>query len=119
MTRAADLENLGMFGRKQLLICGAVYGVGLSVAGFYATGYGHGTYALLGLASAPLGAISSLLGLFVSPVFSYGVIAALFAAPVLWGWIWSLLQPESPRRRQFLFVILLYYASVAVVLANP
>jgi len=117
-TQVAGLEYLGMFGRKQLLICGAVYGVGLSVAGFLAAGYGEGTYVLLGLASAPLVAISSLLSLIRIPAFSFGAIGAIFAAPFLWGWVWSLLQPEGPRRRQFLWVIILYYASTAVILAT-
>jgi len=38
--------------QKYLLLFGLLYGIGLSIFGFLAAGFGHGTFVLLGLASS-------------------------------------------------------------------
>jgi hypothetical protein len=68
---------------------GLGYGILLACAGFLSAGFGHGTYVLIGLSSAPFG-------------LTEDVLVALIGAPVLWctvgflaggagHWVWRTL----------------------------
>ena len=82
---------------------GVLYGLGLTSIGFLMTGAGHGTYILLGLASAPL----SFFGFFES----------LAGPPLLWGLVGGLLPyTRKYRYRQiFVSIMLLHYLAVLVI----
>ena len=85
-------------------LVGLVYGLGLTIIGFFLAGAGHGTYILLRIASAPI----SLLG----------IVPSLAGAPIFWTAIGTLL-PNSHKRpdRQILVgAMLLHYLSVLLVL---
>jgi hypothetical protein len=82
-------------------ICGAIYGMGLAALSFLAAGAGHGTYVVLGLASAPLGIL--------------GITVALIGLPFWWTGLFVL-----ARRNQGAFIgaMLVHYLSGAVLLTN-
>ena len=82
---------------------GAVYGLSLAVIGVMMAGGGHGTYLLLGLASAPV----SLLG------FGF----SLAGPAILWGVIGALLADRRKKTPRQLLVglMLLHYLGVVLV----
>lgn len=83
-------------------LVGFLYGLALSAIGFLMTGAGHGTYILLGVASAPL----SFFGFYVS----------LAGPPVLWTAIGSRLPyRRQPQRRLVATVMLLHYLGVLLI----
>lgn len=93
-------------GRKTLgmsWLGGLAYGLGLTGVGVLLAGAGHGTYLLLGVASAPL----SLLGIPVSMV----------SPPLLWGVIGGLLSHahKSPQRQILLAAMALHYVAVLLL----
>jgi len=85
-------------------IIGLLYGLSLSAVGGLLTGAGHGTYILLGIASAPISFL--------------GIIFSLVSPPLLWGVICGLLPytSKNPQRRIFISVVVLHYASVPFVI---
>jgi hypothetical protein len=87
---------------NKYLSLGAVYGTGLAVLAFLAAGFGHGTYVVLGLASAPLAML--------------GVAVALISLPFLWMSIFALLYC---RKRLFAMAMLLHYLGAMVLLTVP
>jgi hypothetical protein len=93
-------ERTSYFG----LWCGAAYGLILTLFGFIAAGFGHGTYALLGIWSAPL-------SLLWAPF-------ALFGAIALWAGVGLLLGSlvRSAQRVEFLIFISVHYAGAMVFL---
>ena len=82
---------------------GLLYGLGLTAIGVLMAGAGHGTYLLLGIASAPL----SFLGFFVS----------LAGPPLLWTAIGGLLPytRKGPQNRLVVTVMLLHYLGVIFI----
>ncbi len=83
------------------LILGLIYGAGLTAAGFFAAGAGHGTFTLLALASSPAG-LAQFPG-------------TILVAPVLWalvGWLLS----NKKRKRLLLTIMLLHYAGAVYLL---
>ena len=86
--------------------------------GTVATGYGHGTWVFLELASAPVVAVLALLGLIWLPFISLSVVTAMLASPFMWGWIWSLMRRADSRRNRFLIMIIVYYVSTVAVLVT-
>lgn len=85
----------------KLALVGAAHGTVLAVLAFLAAGYGHGTYVVLGLASAPLGLL--------------GIIAALIGLPFLWAAMFVLARRN---RSAFVFAMLVHYLSAAVLLTT-
>ena len=86
----------------KLALVGFLYGLTLSAIGFLMTGAGHGTYILLGVASAPLS--------------FFGFFASVAGPPVLWTAIGSLLPyPRQPQRRLVATVMLLHYLGVLLL----
>ena len=87
----------------KLALGGLLYGLGLASIGVLMAGAGHGTYLLLGIASAPL----SFFGFFVS----------LVGPPLLWTGIGGLLpyNHKQPQRRLLVSVILLHYLGVLLI----
>jgi hypothetical protein len=85
--------------KKSQLLFGLLYGIGLSIFGFFSAGSGHGTYVLLGLASSVFAAV--------------GILAAFLAPPFLWAWIWSLMQT---KRKLFVIAVTAHYAGAVAVL---
>jgi hypothetical protein len=82
---------------------GFLYGLALTCIGVFLAGAGHGTYLLLGIASAPI----SFLGIgfsFVGP-------------PLLWSTVGALLPytREQSIRQVFAIALLLHYVSLAFV----
>ena len=88
---------------KQTLL-GFAYGCALTVLGFLAAGYGHGTYTLLALASSPAGVV--------------GVPGMLLLGPALWAFVGWLLSRRGTRKTMFLVVMLLHYAGAAYLLTS-
>lgn len=82
---------------------GFLYGLGLTFIGLFLAGAGHGTYLLLGIASAPV----SFLGIGFS----------LVGPPLLWGSVAALLPYTGKKRiRQvFAIAVLLHYVSLLFV----
>jgi hypothetical protein len=87
---------------------GLAYGILLAIMGFLAAGFGHGTYVVIGLSSAPCG-------------LGQNVIFALIGAPLLWllsaflsggsrHWAW---------RALYLFVMTVHYVSLPWILQAP
>ncbi|HKV91041.1 MAG TPA: hypothetical protein VJW20_00685 [Candidatus Angelobacter sp.] len=80
---------------------GAIYGTGLTLLAFLAAGYGHGTYVVLGLVSAPLGLL--------------GIEVAFLSLPFLWTGIFLLVRRNGGI---FFTLMLLHYLGAAVLLAT-
>lgn len=80
-----------------------MYGLSLTVVGVLMAGAGHGTYLLLGIASAPL----SFLGIAVSIV----------SPPLLWSVLAGLLSysHKSPQRQIFLAALALHYLAILLL----
>ena len=81
---------------------GAVYGIGLAIFAFLAAGSGHGTYAVLGLVSAPMGIV--------------GILFALISLPFLWTGIFVLLHRN---RNLSAITILVHYLAATALLTIP
>src|SRR5215467_14292418 len=88
---------------KQALL-GFAYGCALTVFGFLAAGYGHGTYTLLALASSPAGVV--------------GLPGMLLLGPALWAFVGWLLSRRDRRKTMFLVVMLLHYAGAVYLLTS-
>jgi uncharacterized membrane protein YbaN (DUF454 family) len=87
---------------SKYLSLGAVYGTGLAFLGYFAAGFGHGTYTVLGIVSAPMGIV--------------GILFALISLPFLWTGIFVLLHR---RKRLFAMAMLLHYLGAMVLLTVP
>lgn len=92
-------ERISSFG-----LWGAGYGLTLTLLGFIAAGSGHGTYALLGIWSAPLSFLWA-------PFSLFGPIAVWAAAGLLLGFL-----ARSPQRVAFLIFVSVHYASAMAFL---
>jgi hypothetical protein len=93
-------------GRKTLGVSwlgGLVYGLSLTGVGVLMAGAGHGTYLLLGVASAPL----SFLGIPFSMV----------SPPLLWSVMGGLLSysHKSPQRQILLAALALHYLAILLL----
>jgi hypothetical protein len=95
MTQRSRIFIYGLFG--------LLYGIGLSFLGTWAAGWGHGSYVLLTLASAPFAAL--------------GASVAILGPPFMWGGVWLLLQARRRQRGVLVAVISVYYASAALLIA--
>lgn len=79
-------------------IAGFAYGLVLTVFGVMLAGAGHGTYILLGMASAP---------------FSFfGVIFSVIVPPLMWGALAGLL---AERRQTLLVALAVHYFSLLLI----
>jgi hypothetical protein len=93
-------------GRFKLTLAGFTYGLILCAFSFIAAGYGHGTYTLMGLSSAP--------------VCLFGVLPALLGCPLLWALIFALVGTGLKKLRWvFVAVMTLHYGVAVVVLTWP
>lgn len=98
-----DLSLMGKWGAF-----GGSYGVFLAAMGFLAAGWGHGTYVVIGLSSAPCGlAHNVIIALIGAPVF--WLFAAFFAAGAR-HWVWLL---------SFLLLMSAHYVSLFWILNDP
>jgi hypothetical protein len=90
-------------GVGKLWLSGVTYGAGLTCLGIMAAGAGHGTYLLLGIASAPL----SFLGIPLS----------IISPPLLWGLVgWLLSRAERGPQRQIVpALFLVHYAAILLM----
>ena len=88
-------------------LLGAAYGVALGFLAFVSAGFGHGTYILVGVSSAPIGVL--------------GIPAALLGAPLIWAVVGYLLSRVTSIRssRAFLTAICLHYLGVFVLFLTP
>jgi hypothetical protein len=90
------------------ILSGLVYGLALAFAGLIAAGGGHGTYVILGCASAPLGLAKNIpVALFGTPIWWLIVAAALSAASHPFG------------RAAFLTLMAAHYLTLWPILHNP
>ena len=82
---------------------GLAYGLGLTLTGSLLAGAGHGTYLLLGIASAPVSFL--------------GFIPSIGGPPVLWSAVGALLPytGRKPQRQVLFGIMLLHYLGVALV----
>lgn len=104
-----------MTGKSMIYGCiGFAYGFGLMVLSIGAAGFGHGTYVLMGLSSAPLSILSLL------PRGDFRVLIALLGTPVLWLLIGFLLGlSPSLRRVRCVLVVMAVHYSTALLLLLP
>lgn len=88
---------------SKLWLGGFIYGLILTGVGALMAGAGHGTYLLLGVASAPLSYL--------------GIIFSLVSPPILWGAIWGLLPHsyKSPQRQIFVVALALHYLAIPLI----
>jgi len=86
---------------------GFLYGLGLAVIGILLTAAGHGTYILLGIASAPVSFL--------------GIIFSIAGPPIFWALVWVLLtyKTRTPQRLFILCILVVHYASIPFVLFFP
>lgn len=86
--------------KVKLWLSGLTYGVALTTMGVILAGAGHGTYLLLGVASAPMSYL--------------GVAVAILLPPLLWGAVgWLLSQADrSPQRQLVAIILLAHYAGI-------
>jgi hypothetical protein len=89
--------------RGKLWLVGLIYGLSLAGVGLLMAGAGHGTYLLLGIASAPLSFL--------------GIIFSLVSPPILWSAMWGLLPStyKSPQRQVFVVALALHYVAILLV----
>jgi hypothetical protein len=88
---------------KVNLVIGFLYGLSLTVVGVLVAGAGHGTYILLGIASAP----ASFLG----------IIFSVISPSLLWTMVWGILPNihKSPQRQIFFITLTLHYFSILLI----
>lgn len=86
---------------------GFLYGLGLAVIGTLLTAAGHGTYVLLGIASAPVSFL--------------GIVFSIVAPPIFWTLVWVLLtyKTRMPQRLIILCILVVHYVSIPLVLFFP
>ncbi len=84
-------------------VIGFLYGLGLAVIGILLTAAGHGTYILLGIASAPVSFL--------------GIIFSIAGPPIFWTLVWVLLTYKA--RIFTLCILMVHYASIPFVLFFP
>ena len=86
---------------------GAAYGVLLGLLAFMSSGFGHGTFILVGVSSAPIGVL--------------GIPAGLLGAPLIWGVVGHLVSRVTSIRssRAFLTAMCLHYLGVVVLFLTP
>ena len=85
------------------MVLGCLYGMSLTAVGILLTGAGHGTYVLLGIASAPLSFL--------------GIISSFVSPPLLWTTLGGLLAYSSkvPQRQIVAVALGLHYAAILLV----
>jgi hypothetical protein len=89
-------------------IFGLLYGTFLIALGLLAAGFGHGTYVVIGLVSAPCGLTQNArLAILGGPLF-WSACAAAAAGARRWAW-----------RTTFLLVMCAHYVSLPWVLGGP
>lgn len=89
-------------------LIGLGYGIVLSIFGFYAAGFGHGTYTVIGLSSAPV-------------ALTKNIIISLFTPPILWS-VAAFLSAGSRQmvwRILYLLVMCMHYVSLFWILQGP
>ncbi len=82
---------------------GLVYGLGLTGIGVLMAGAGHGTYLLLGIASAPLNFL--------------GVGFSIITPPLMWSTLCGLLayHRRNPQRQILRFAFAIHYLSITLL----
>ncbi len=82
---------------------GLVYGLSLTGVGVLMAGAGHGTYLLLGVASAPLSFL--------------GIMFSIVSPPLLWSTLGGLLpySHKSPQRQILLTALVLHYLAILLL----
>lgn len=93
--------------RRTAAVIGFLYGLGLAVIGILLTAAGHGTYFLLGIASAPVSFL--------------GIIFSMAGPPIFWALVGVLLtyKTRTPQRLFFLCILAVHYASIPFILFFP
>lgn len=84
-------------------LAGFIYGHGLALQGLFLAGYGHGSYLLSGVSSAPLG-------------FA-GASAGVCAGPILWAALFLLASAGEWPRRMATIAVLCHYAGLVAQLS--
>ena len=89
-------------------VAGFLYGLVLACLGFLATGAGHGTYVIAGLASSPVSVIQSIW-------------IALLSPPFIWSYVgfWLGGSAHVFGRLIFLLCMLMHYLGLIWVLRRP
>jgi hypothetical protein len=87
----------------KLWLCGFIYGLVLATVGILMTGAGHGTYILLGIASAPLSFL--------------GIPCSIISPPFLWSTLWFLSSypKRSPQRRVLIIALIIHYLALLLI----
>lgn len=96
-------EKLNFLEQNPLaVVIGFLYGLSLTVLGIALAGAGHGTYLLLGIASAPLS--------------FFGVVASVVSPPILWATLWAFLAYAATKHRRTIVALALIAHYIGILL---